>query len=165
MTPNKLSHPPVTPPQCTSISSLVTIIFSIFPTHLCVILSYTLGKSFALLQGYRHLFLYGTRILYVARYIEELCSRIAWSSETNKPGATTTTNGRSNCDSFHVGDCSGTPKDSDVSREWGLQAWLSLEIGITNQLISIQVLSQISIPPVTCFPSNDSMSAVSSPQM
>merc|ERR1719273_2260087 len=81
---------------------------------------------YQLLQGDAHLLLHGAGVVHVARDVEKLGAGVTSAAHASKPITTPPADGRSNSNSFNIGDSGGAAKNSNISREWGLQAGLSL---------------------------------------
>jgi hypothetical protein len=78
-----------------------------------------------LLERNTHFLFHCAGVVYVARNAEQLGSRIALTTETCEPVTSSSADGRSNSDGFHVGHGSRASKEANGSREGGLEARLS----------------------------------------
>jgi len=72
-----------------------------------------------------HLLLDGGRVVDVAGDTEELGTSVALATERVEPASTATDDGRGDSDGLDVGDSGRATKDTNGSREWGLQAGLA----------------------------------------
>merc|ERR1712180_205840 len=62
----------------------------------------------------------------MSRDIEKFLTTITGTTHTRKPSSTSSTDGRSNSNSFHISYSCWTAKNANISRKGWLQAWLSL---------------------------------------
>merc|ERR1719167_1434726 len=79
-----------------------------------------------LFEGDAHLLLHSAGVVHVAGDVEKLGARVASATHTSKPITTPPADGRSNSNSFNIGDSGRAAKNSNISGEWGLQAGLAL---------------------------------------
>jgi hypothetical protein len=74
----------------------------------------------------RHLLFDDTRIVDVSRNAEELGTLIALTTESGKPGSTTTNDCWRDGDSLDIRNCSRATKEADIGRELLLRNWSSV---------------------------------------
>merc|ERR1719504_618076 len=86
----------------------------------------TTVSLYQLLQRDAHLLLHGAGVVHVARDVEKLGAGVTSATHTSKPFTTPPADSRSNSNSFNIGDSGGAAKNSNISREWGLQTGLPL---------------------------------------
>lgn len=122
-------------------------------------------------QRNRHLLLNSAGVVNMAGDVEQLCARVPLSAKTQKPRASTTTDGRCHRYSLHIGNSCGTTKHT-----FKVEDKRNISEDVSNRIPKHIALHSNIFSPTSagnggfkrgfpCFPSRDSIRAVSSPQM